>query len=141
MKIEIPIRPLSVNEAHEGRHIKTQNFLEYERQVSYLLPIYRGVKKDTEYFVRYTFYLKNYGNSDTGNFEKLITDLLVKRGYLKDDRYIKAMYLEKVRVKDISQEKIVLDIVPYENRFDVLYPTTPLPSLKSVNKIGEVVVT
>ena len=55
--------------------------------------------------------------SDTGNFEKLITDLLVKRGYLKDDRYIKAMYLEKVKVRDSAQEKILIDIVPYNVRY------------------------
>mgnify|MGYP001583607603 CR=1 FL=1 len=58
--------------------------------------------------------------SDTGNFEKLITDILVKRGYLKDDRYIKAMYLEKVAVLDIEDEKIILDIVLYDKRHDVL---------------------
>lgn len=57
--------------------------------------------------------------SDTGNFEKLITDLLVKRGYLKDDRYIKAMYLEKVAVKDIKDERIVIDIVLYNDKMSV----------------------
>lgn len=116
MQIEIPIKPLSVNDAHEGRHIKTKDFLTYEKNVAFLLPINREVVLDGEYFIKYVFYLKNYGLSDTGNFEKLITDILVKRGYLKDDRYVKAMYLEKVRVTDRQDEKILIDIVPYANK-------------------------
>lgn len=116
MKIIIPVRAMSLNDAHEGRHIKTKAFKKYERDVSFLLPTNPLPLKDTEYFVRYTFYIKNYGNSDTGNLEKLITDIIVKKGYIKDDRYIKAMYLEKERVKDIKDERIVLDIVPYEER-------------------------
>lgn len=120
MKIEIPIKALSVNDAHEGRHIKTQAFKKYEQQVSFLLPICPIEIKDGEYFVKHVFYLKNYGNSDTGNLEKLITDILVKRGYLKDDRYVKAFYLEKIRVTDIKDEKIVTDIVLYDDRYEIL---------------------
>ena len=117
MKITIPIKPLSINQAHHGRHIKTKEFLRYEKNVAFLLPINKGQVSDKEYFIKYVFYIKNYKMSDTGNFEKLITDLLVKRGYLKDDRYIKAMYLEKVKVRDSAQEKILIDIVPYNVRY------------------------
>lgn len=120
MHLEIPIKPLSINEAHVGRHIKTKDFLNYEKYVSFLLPICPIEVEQCEYFVKYVFYIKNYGLSDTGNFEKLITDILVKRGYLKDDRYIKALYLEKSRVKDKESEKIVIDIVPYDKRHVLL---------------------
>lgn len=120
MKIIIPIKPLSINQAHHGRHIKTREFLRYEKNVSFLLPINPRPIKDGEYFVKYVFYIKNYNVSDTGNFEKLITDLLVKRGYLKDDRYIKGLYLEKQKVKDIKDEKIILDIVLYDDRYKIL---------------------
>lgn len=120
MKIEIPIKPLSINKAHHGRHIKTKEFLRYEKNVSFLLPICPIEIPEGEYFIKYVFYIKNYAKSDTANFEKLITDILVKRGYLKDDRYIKAMYLEKVSVKDIKDEKIILDIVPYNVRYEIL---------------------
>lgn len=120
MKICIPLTPLSINKAHHGRHIKTNEFLQYEQDVCYLLPLNAKKLKDGEYFIKYVFYIKNYLKSDTGNFEKLITDLLVKRGYLKDDRFIKAMYLEKVKVKDIKDEKIILDIVPYDDRYKIL---------------------
>ncbi len=120
VKIKIPIKPLSINDAYHGRHIKTQAFRQYENNVSYLLPYNQKKVKDGEYFIKYTFYIKNYEKSDTGNFEKLITDILVKRGYLKDDRFIKAMYLEKIKVKDMEDEKIVLDIVLYDKRHDVL---------------------
>lgn len=120
MKITIPIKPLSINQAHHGRHIKTKEFLRYEKNVSFLLPVNPHKVKEGEYFIKYVFYIKNYKMSDTGNFEKLITDLLVKRGYLKDDRFIKALYLEKVKVKDIKDERIVLEIVLYNDRYKIL---------------------
>lgn len=120
MKLKIPIKPLSINEAHHGRHMKTRKFLDYEKNVCYLLPYNQMDIKDGEYFLKYVFYIKNYKMSDTGNFEKLITDLLVKRGYLKDDRYVKAMYLEKVSVDDVRDERIVVDIVLYKDRDNVL---------------------
>lgn len=120
MQITIPIKPLSINDAHHGRHIKTREFTKYEKQVSFLLPLNKREVEEGEYFVRHVFYLKNYKMSDTGNFEKLITDLLVKRGYLKDDRYIKAMYLEKVAVKNAQEEKIVTDIVLYDKRHEII---------------------
>ena len=88
--------------------------------MAFLLPVNPEKVKDGEYFIKYVFYIKNYKMSDTGNFEKLITDLLVKRGYLKDDRFIKAMYLEKVKVKDIKDERIIIDIVLYDDRYSVL---------------------
>lgn len=120
MKIKIPIKPLSINDAHKGRHFKTKQFLKYEIDVCKLLPFCKKKLKDGEYFIKYVFYIKNYNLSDTGNFEKLITDLLVKRGYLKDDRYIKGLYLEKQKVMDIKDEKIVLDIVLYDDRYKVI---------------------
>lgn len=120
MKIIIPIKPLSINEAHRGRHIKTKEFLRYEKNVSFLLPICPIDIKDGEYFVRYIFYIKNYKKSDAGNFEKLITDILVKRGYLKDDRFIKAFYIEKENVKDSVLERIEIDIVLYDDRYKLL---------------------
>lgn len=120
MQIEIPIKPLSINEAHRGRHIKTKEFLLYEKNVAFLLPVCPIEIKEGEYFIKYVFYIKNYGNSDTGNFEKLLTDILVKRGYLKDDRYLKAIYLEKIRVTDINEERVLIDIVLYDKRHEVL---------------------
>lgn len=120
MKLEIPIKPLSVNEAHHGRHIKTKKFLLYEKNVSFILPICPIEIPEGELFIKYDFYVKNYKMSDTGNFEKLITDILVKRGYLKDDRFIKGLYLTKHAVKDTYDEKIILDIVPYDVRDTIL---------------------
>ena len=75
---------------------------------------------DSELFVKYVLYVKNYRNSDVANLEKILTDLLVKRSYLKDDRYIKGMYLEKISVMDVLEEKVVLDIVPYNDRYKIL---------------------
>lgn len=120
MHLEIGLKPLSINQAHMGRHIKTKEFLRYEKNVYFLLPICPYNIQEGEYFLKYVFFIKNYKASDTGNFEKLVTDLLVKRGYLKDDRFIKAMYLEKKSVKDSKEEKILIDIVPYTDRYNIL---------------------
>lgn len=120
MKITIPVSPVSVNEAHYGPHIKTEKCRRYEREVSFLLPFNPREPEPGEYFVKYIFYLKNYGGADAGNFEKLLTDILVKRGYLKDDRYIKGLYIQKERVKTKAEERIVLDIVLYKDRMSVM---------------------
>ena len=120
VRIEIPIKALSVNDAHEGRHIKTAAFHQFENDVCKLLPFYKGQVSDSERFVKYVFYIKNYRNSDVANLEKILTDLLVKRGYFKDDKFIKAMYLEKISVHDVLEEKIITDIVLYADRYKIL---------------------
>lgn len=120
MKIEISIGPLSVNKSSRGSHHKSAEYLKFERDVCLLLPFNKGHIQEGEVFARYVFYIKNYGNSDTGNCEKLIADILVKRGYLKDDRYIKAIYLIKEKVTDIKDERMLIDIVPYDKRHVLL---------------------
>lgn len=47
--------------------------------------------------VSYRLYLKYYSTSDVGNFEKLLTDIIVKAGMIDDDRFIKKMVLEKFK--------------------------------------------
>lgn len=121
MQLTIPIRALSVNKASKGRHFKTLAYRQYEVDVCKLLPFAKRPLVQEEYFAKYVFYIKNYSASDTGNMEKLITDLLVKRNYIEDDRFIKAMYLIKEKVTDISDEKIIIDIVPYADRYKILH--------------------
>ena len=114
MKIDIPIGPLSVNKSFRGRHFKSKEYLQFERDVCLVLPFSRTASFEGELFVKYKFYIKNYVNTDEDNCKKLIQDLLVKRGYLRDDRYIKATYSVKERVLSTAEERIEVDIQPYQ---------------------------
>lgn len=90
MYLEIPIKPLSVNQAWAGRRFKTPLYKQYEKDIYRLLPIGQyDMNCKEEVYVVYVFYFSAYVLSDNVNPEKLITDILVKRQYLKDDRYIK----------------------------------------------------
>lgn len=120
MNINIPIGPVSVNKSLKGRKFKSAEYLQFEKDVCLLLPFNKGQAYKGELFCKYVFYIKNYGNADTGNCLKLIEDILVKREYLVDDRYVKTIYLQKERVENIKDEKIVIDIVPYDKRHVLL---------------------
>jgi len=120
MQIKIPIGPLSVNKASKGHHYKSADYLKFEKDVCILIPFSKGHQLEGELFIKYVFYVKNYSHIDEDNCVKLIQDILVKRGYIKDDRYIKAKYSMKEPVKTIQEEKIVTDIVLYKDRLSVM---------------------
>ena len=54
-----------------------------------------------------TFILKNYKLSDVGNFEKPISDIIVKAGLIDDDRFIKKITMEKFQ-SDIEYIEIII---------------------------------
>ena len=95
------IKPLSINAAWQGRRYKTKDYKDFEEDMLLLLPKREMVEGWVE--VHYIIGLTkgtSYSRSDIGNFEKLISDLIVKAGYIKDDCYIKKMTLEKVLADD-----------------------------------------
>jgi Holliday junction resolvase RusA-like endonuclease len=108
--IELKIKPLSVNVAWQGRRFKTPAYKKFEADVSILLTSYKSEKlidnKD-ELVIEYDFYLKNYANTDVGNLEKQLTDILVKNGFIKDDRYIKRIILTKHRSETDKIEIVI----------------------------------
>lgn len=62
--------------------------------------------------ITYEFGLRprTFAVADVGNLEKCLTDILVKRGYLEDDRKVAVIHMEKV----VSPEYYVkIDIQPY----------------------------
>ena len=85
MKIEIPTRALSVNKAWSGQRFKSCYYKEFENEINYLL---KSAKKTItcECEVHYSFYIKNYKQSDVDNMIKTIQDQIIKKGYLKDDQ-------------------------------------------------------
>lgn len=105
----IPIKPLSVNKAWQGRRFKTKDYQQFERDMLWLMPKREQVKGDVE--VHYKFYLKAYGKTDVSNLIKCLEDIIVKAGWIEDDRKVIKLTAEKVRSKTDSIE---IEISEYE---------------------------
>lgn len=114
MQIKIPIKALSVNQAWAGRRFKTPKYKQFEKDFCKVVAPNGEPAPEGELFVKYTFFIKNYGAADVDNLIKQTNDMLCKRGYIKDDKYIKAIFCMKERVKDISEESIVTDILSFK---------------------------
>mgnify|MGYP000461652879 CR=1 FL=1 len=91
MQGRIDLRPMSVNEAWQGRRFKTSGYKSFEEACLYLLPRLQLPKPPFE--VQYVFGFSNK-LADLGNPEKLITDILCKK-YGFNDKDIYRMVLEK----------------------------------------------
>lgn len=108
--IEIPIKALSNNEAWMGRRFKSKKYKQYESDVDKLLPRAKNTIKG-EVEIHYTFYIKNYGMTDVDNLIKETQDIIVKKGYIEDDRKVIFLSAEKIKSKE---EKIIIEIRSYE---------------------------
>ena len=106
----IQIKPLSVNEAWQGRRFKTNLYKMYENAVSLLLPSdYSIPKAKLELWVEWGF---SSDASDIGNPEKLFTDILSKK-YGFNDKKFYGMHLKKVIVEK-GKEYIRFRIKKYD---------------------------
>lgn len=98
IEINYNIRPLSINEAWQGRRFKTKKYDDYERILISDLP--RPVEKIKGWVgVEIKFYFKNFGCRDIDNSIKPLLDILKKKGYFEDDRKIVWLRVEKMRSK------------------------------------------
>jgi len=105
---------MSVNVAWQGRRFKTKQYLDYEQKCFILLP----KRKRVEGWVRviYTFGMdttKSFKLSDIGNFEKPLSDILVKAGYIDDDRYVVEMVLRKKLTNEGNYIQIEIEPLAY----------------------------
>ena len=122
VEINIPLKPISVNIAWQGKQFKSKMYKQYEKELAYLLraPRERGFgtpdhmavwirfKFDEKYIekvkvridgfveIHYLFYLKNWKATDADNLVKVTQDLIVKHGYIEDDRKIMRYLIEKI---------------------------------------------
>lgn len=110
MQIEIYAKPLTVNRVWAGRRFKTPAYKAYEIEIGYLLTKEEMIKGFVE--IRYDFYIKNFGLSDVDNLIKPIQDIIVKKGYIEDDRKIKKITAEKHKSE---VNKIRIEIKHYES--------------------------
>lgn len=113
LKIELPIKPLSVNKAFQGKHFRTKECKIYEKTLKYLLPS-KKIKADY-YKIAYTFYLKNFGNTDCDNLVKVLQDCMVKKGIISDDRRIVCYFIGKIPAK---KDSIKIEISKSDLNFD-----------------------
>jgi len=119
IEIELPVAPLSVNHAWQGRRFKTPAYRIYERDICRVLPPAKETMQGWV-FVHYQYFLtsKVFAITDTGNLEKCLTDIIVSRGYITDDR----------KIKHLMQSKFLSDKFCIKAR---IYPITD--DLQSIN--------
>jgi Holliday junction resolvase RusA-like endonuclease len=113
-KILINIAPLSVNQAWAGRRFKSEKYKRFSNDVNLILPRVVPIKGFVE--VHYTFYIKNFGNSDVDNLIKPIQDLIVQKEYIEDDRKIVSMSAKKIKVANYKDEKIEVEFYEYKEK-------------------------
>jgi Holliday junction resolvase RusA-like endonuclease len=94
MQLELKIKPLSVNEAFQGRRFKTNACKAYEQELLYRLP--RLVIPKPPYQIKFDFGVGKL--SDYDNLIKVTQDVLCKK-YEFDDRDIYEAIIRKVVVK------------------------------------------
>ena len=90
-------KPMSVNEAWQGRRFRTPTYKQFRKDVTPLLHASRvsSVPKDKPLFVHYVFGVSNMG-ADIDNPCKPITDILFDFLGVNDNR-IEKMFIEKVK--------------------------------------------
>jgi Holliday junction resolvase RusA-like endonuclease len=102
MKILLDIKPLSINKCWCGRRFKTKDYLQYEKDIFWLLTQHKvkadeKILKSESVAIIFAFYLKSILKSDVDNYLKPLIDILVKNGFIKDDRYVTALHIYKIK--------------------------------------------
>lgn len=115
--IHLALKPLSVNEAWQGRRFKTKKYKDYEELCLMELMIMKPKKFKGWVMVKYSFKLKNYKLTDVGNLEKPLSDILVKAGIIEDDRFILTMQIMKEPSTD-GLDHIFIDVSPVPFKLD-----------------------
>lgn len=106
--IEVAIKALSINKAFKGRRFKTQEYKDYEQFLLYTLPKKDMIKGMVN--IHYKFFLKNHKITDCSNLVKCLEDILVKKKYIQDDRFVYKFSVEKI---PSAIDRIQIDIYPY----------------------------
>ena len=105
MKFSLPIKALSVNAAYRGRRFNTKEKIRFDRALALMLP--SGRVPGEWYRLTYDFDLVNFSRTDTQNLLKPLTDCIVRRGIIIDDRRI---VVEIVRKHPAKKDRITVEI-------------------------------
>ena len=115
---KIPVKPLSVNEAWQGRRFATKAYNNFKRVVSLFLNRIRAPQPpDTHLFAHYRWGQSNFG-ADVDNPTKPFQDVLFSHWNTKDHRVV-FMLLEKVKVAK-GQEFIEFHVDSSDNLIEYL---------------------
>lgn len=107
--IIIPVKPISTNKLFQGRRFKTKDYDAFINAALYFAPKVPMVKGNI--VLKCDFFVKNVERSDLDNFLKGTLDLIVKAGYIEDDRFIYKINARKFKAND-ENERIELRIKP-----------------------------
>jgi Holliday junction resolvase RusA-like endonuclease len=111
--IIIPIKPISTNKLFQGRRFKTKEYDAFINAALYFAPKVPMIKGIVS--LQCDFYVKTVERSDLDNFLKGTLDLLVKAGYIEDDRYIYRIVARKFKT-DLENEHMELRIKPLTDK-------------------------
>ena len=106
MKARIDIKPLSVNDAWQGRRFKTPDYTQYEKAVLLMLP--KKKLPEPPYEIWFTFGFSNPA-SDIDNGVKPFVDIMKKK-YKFNDKEIYGMHIIK-KIVPKRQEFVEFEIV------------------------------
>jgi len=105
LNITLHVKPLSVNEAWQGRRFSTPAKKAYEAQMMIMLP--RTAALGPYYRIEYDFHLVHFATTDWDNLIKVTQDCLAKRGIITDDRHIIDARVRKFKaLKDCIEIRI-----------------------------------
>lgn len=101
MKLHFDFKPLSVNEAWQGRRFKTPKYRQFTQDIEYSLLSQKNeimpVSGNLE--VICNWYLINNKKTDVDNLLKPLLDSLVENEIIKDDRFIQKLIVTKHKSK------------------------------------------
>lgn len=97
LTITINRKPLSVNDAWQGRRFSTGAKTDYEAVMRLLLP--KTAIPGPYYRIEYDFHLVHFSTTDWDNLVKVSQDCLVNRGIITDDRHIIDARVRKFKAK------------------------------------------
>ena len=110
--IEIPLKPISVNQAFRAiprgnfcTSIKSSQYRNFEEDMMKILPRKETIKGDVS--VTIEFYLKRYSVTDIDNLTKPLLDCLAKAEYFENDKYITSLNLSKYK-SDIDRMRVII---------------------------------
>lgn len=95
-KIRLEVKPLSVNEAWQGRRFKTPKYKQYEKLLLMVLPKNANIKQEIK--IEFEFGFSNI-LSDIDNPLKMLIDILQKKYSFNDSR------ITELNVKKIITKK------------------------------------
>ncbi len=106
--IELPIKPLSVNNAWKGKRYKTARYTRYQRDVLLLLPNFKVPSGLLQIKIDMGFSNKA---ADWDNPIKLFVDILQKKYGFDDKRIMKGIVTKTIVAK--GQEYIKFELLRY----------------------------